>query len=144
MDINGYTPIQYAIANDNYEIVKKLAENGVDIKSIKKVPNLLDGFYSLYDPENILFYSVSICSCDLLQFYIDNGIDINVTEKSSADKDVNLIEYLNTTRCRYNFDSEITIETTEKYNKMKKLLIANGIKEKQAGMNPTFIGRKGK
>ena len=141
-DINGFTPIQYAIGNNAVEAVLLLLDGGVDINSVKKVPNILNGFKAEYRLSDLVFYAVDICSCELVDIYADYNIDLNRYKNSMSNNRMSLLEYLTWRRCRYDFDSEITPEIQKKYESMRQLLISYGVEEKPVKFSPVHIGKR--
>lgn len=140
-DINGFTPIQYAIGNNAVEAVLLLLDGGVDINSVGDVPNLLSGYRGDYELLNSLFYTVGICSCELMQVLVDKDIDISI-EGVSFGKKVNVVDVLNRGRCTYGPRSNITLDTEQKYQDMRQLLISYGVEEKPVKFSPVHIGKR--
>lgn len=121
-DITGYTPIQYAIANNGPEAVSLLLNNGIDIKSIDSVPNMLSGYKDDYRPYNPLYYAVNICSGELLKIMIEKGIDIEQYDQFELIEKNKILDELDLDKCRESQRSKNTDASQKKYKDIEKLL----------------------
>lgn len=143
-DITGYTPIQYAIANNGPEAVSLLLNNGIDIKLIDSVPNILSGYKDDYRPYNPLYYAVNICSGELLKIMIEKGIDIEQYDQFELIEKNKILDYLVLKKCRESPDAENIDASQMKYKDIEKLLISYGAKRSPVRLRPVYIGRKEK
>lgn len=143
VDITGYTPIQYAIANDAPEAAELLLSSGVKIQSVEKVPSILSGYRLQYENVLTLFYSQEICSLKLIETLLENGADVNQYFTQISGRRMTVLEYLLSDKCRKGPGKKETIQSKKQFAELKELLMKYKAKRSPDKFKSEYIGKKG-